>query len=139
MGLYNTILVSIDLFPGSHQVFGKAVELAEQHDAKLCVIHVEPRPLQAAGSPKVHQLENSTGHKIRDLAERYNISQQNTHIAFGDPESEILDYAKNIKADLIVIGSHGKRGLRKLLGSTSNAVLNNAPCHIYLVKLSNGQ
>jgi len=54
---------------------------------------------------------------------------------FGEPRSAILDTAKDWGADLIVVGSHGKRGLdRFLLGSVSEAVAIHAPCSVRVVR-----
>jgi nucleotide-binding universal stress UspA family protein len=54
----------------------------------------------------------------------------------GDPKSEILDAAAKWKADLIVIGSHGWKGLNRfLLGSVSDAVARHATCSVEIVRL----
>ncbi len=53
----------------------------------------------------------------------------------GDPRSAIVDRAAAWPADMIVVGSHGKRGLtRFLLGSTSEAVARFAPCSVQIVR-----
>jgi len=54
----------------------------------------------------------------------------------GDPKSVILDDAKSWGADLIVLGSHGRKGLdRFLVGSVSEAVLRHAHCSVEIVRL----
>lgn len=59
-----------------------------------------------------------------------------TTIAQGDPKSKILDDAKAWGADLIVLGSHGRKGLdRFLIGSVSEAVLRHADCSVEIVRL----
>jgi nucleotide-binding universal stress UspA family protein len=56
---------------------------------------------------------------------------------FGEPRSVILDLAKEWDADLIVVGSHGRRGLdRFLLGSVSESVAIHAPCSVRVVRAS---
>ena len=58
-------------------------------------------------------------------------------ILLGEPRSVILDTAKDWRADLIVVGSHGKRGLdRFLLGSVSEAVAIHASCSVRVVRVS---
>jgi universal stress protein A len=57
------------------------------------------------------------------------------HIILGAPGSEIRELAKATKADLIVIGSHGRHGFSLLLGSTANAVLHDAGCNVLAVRL----
>ena len=55
----------------------------------------------------------------------------------GDPKSKILDLAKEWHADLIVVGSHGRKGLdRFLLGSVSDAVARHAHCSVEIVRIS---
>ena len=54
----------------------------------------------------------------------------------GDPRAEIIDDAASWRADLIVLGSHGRKGLdRFLLGSVSEFVARHAPCSIEIVRL----
>jgi len=59
-----------------------------------------------------------------------------TAVAQGDPKSMILDEAKSWGADLIVLGTHGRKGLdRFMLGSVSEAVLRHARCSVEVVRL----
>src|ERR1044071_6790912 len=52
----------------------------------------------------------------------------------GDPQVTILDYAVSMEADLIVMGTHGRRGFKRLLlGSVTEAVLREAPCPVLTV------
>ena len=54
----------------------------------------------------------------------------------GDPKTRIIDHAKEWRADLIVIGSHGLRGLSRLLmGSVSEAVIRHAGCSVEVVRV----
>ena len=54
----------------------------------------------------------------------------------GTPKWRIIDEAKNWNADLVVLGSQGRRGLtRVLLGSVSEAVAMNAPCSVEVIRL----
>lgn len=59
-----------------------------------------------------------------------------TLVATADPRVAIVEVATNESADLVVIGSHGRTGLRKLLlGSVSSHVVSHAPCSVLVVKL----
>jgi nucleotide-binding universal stress UspA family protein len=59
-----------------------------------------------------------------------------TAVVQGDPKSIILDEAKAWGADLIVLGSHGRKGLEHfLVGSVSEAVLRHAHCSVEIVRL----
>ncbi|MGH9140296.1 MAG: universal stress protein [Thermoanaerobaculia bacterium] len=52
----------------------------------------------------------------------------------GDPRHAILEVAKECRADLIVLGSHGRRGLDRMLGSVSDSVARHAPCSVEIVR-----
>jgi nucleotide-binding universal stress UspA family protein len=53
----------------------------------------------------------------------------------GDPKTVILDEAEEWGADLIVVGSHGRTGLKRwLLGSVAQSIVNQAPCSVYVVR-----
>jgi nucleotide-binding universal stress UspA family protein len=53
----------------------------------------------------------------------------------GHPAEKIIDAAREMGADLIVVGSHGKHGTKKfLLGSVSSKVVEHAPCHVLVIK-----
>lgn len=52
----------------------------------------------------------------------------------GDPRQTIIDCAKEWRTDLIVLGSHGKKGLDRMLGSVSDSVARHAPCSVEIVR-----
>jgi len=56
-------------------------------------------------------------------------------VLYGSPESRIVETAEQMKADLIILGSHGyNRWERLLLGSVSDSVLHHAPCSVLIVR-----
>ena len=60
-----------------------------------------------------------------------------TAVEEGDPKSKIVEAAKRWNADLIILGSHGRRGVdRFLMGSVSEAVARHAPCSVQIVRIS---
>lgn len=60
-----------------------------------------------------------------------------TAVEEGDPKSKIVEDAANWHADLVVMGSHGRKGLdRFLMGSVSEAVSRHAPCSVEVVRIS---
>jgi nucleotide-binding universal stress UspA family protein len=63
---------------------------------------------------------------------KFNVS---TELVEGDPKSQIIDIADNWRADMIVLGSHGRTGLdRFLMGSVSQAVVRHAHCTVEIVR-----
>ena len=70
---------------------------------------------------------------IRDRSN--GIDDKHHHIVLGKPEVEIHASAKELGADLIVVGSHGRYGLALLMGSTANGVLHGASCDVLAVRV----
>lgn len=59
-----------------------------------------------------------------------------THVLTGDPREGLLDTARGVGADMIVVGSHGRAGLSKLLmGSVASHIVTHAHCNVLVVKL----
>jgi nucleotide-binding universal stress UspA family protein len=59
-----------------------------------------------------------------------------TAVEEGDPKSKIVEDAASWKADLIILGSHGRRGMERfLMGSVSDAVARHAPCSVQVVRI----
>lgn len=62
-------------------------------------------------------------------------NQISTEVLFGSPESRIVETAEEMKADMIVVGSHGYNSWeRLLLGSVSDSVVHHAPCSVLVVR-----
>ena len=56
-------------------------------------------------------------------------------VLLGSPKYEICNYARENHSDLLILGSHGRHGIKLLLGSTANGVLHDMPCDVLAVKL----
>jgi universal stress protein A len=69
------------------------------------------------------------------LGENMDVSSGNLHILNGSPAHEIHRFANENGVQLIVIGTHGQKGLQLLLGSTANAVLHGAGCDVLSVRI----
>jgi universal stress protein A len=145
MSSYQHILLAIDLSPGSAQVALKAQELASMNQAKLSIIHVvEIVPMMDvnydAVSPfnaELYELLVSNAEKnLADFINEAKINPQQQFLEQGDARDEIIRVAEEKQVDLIVLGSHGRRGLALLLGSTANAVLHHAQCDVLAVRLA---
>lgn len=74
--------------------------------------------------------------QLTKMAVDFDIAEKNQIMEIGSPKLEIVRIAKEIQADLIVVGSHGRHGLALLLGSTANGVLHHAVCDVLAVRLS---
>ncbi len=146
---YSNILVAIDLTDEAEDVLGKARQVANQHgQARLSVVTVI-RPLthsfsgldaagMAAAAPIEAQMRTQAREQLDELAAKYDIPKDATHLREGQPAAEIRALAEESAADLIVIGTHGRHGLGLLLGSTANGVLHGVPCDTLTVKIPTG-
>ena len=139
---YQHILLAIDLTDESQQVSDKAVALAQQGSAKLSLIHViEPLSFAYGGDVPMdlstiqEQLDEHAQQRLETFSSQLGIPIEQLHVVSGHTESEIHRIAKEIEADLIVVGSHGRHGLSLLLGSTANGVLHGAKCDVLAVRV----
>ena len=142
MSEYSHILVGVDLTEESRPVSERACSLAKAFGAELSLIHViEPLSLAYGGdipmdlSTIQEQIQETAKTHLAEFAESLSISEEDRHLIFGRPETEIHTLANEIDADLIVVGSHGRHGLALLLGSTANGVLHGSPCDVLAVRV----
>ncbi len=128
------ILYPTDFSPYSNQAYFHAVALAEHHKASLTILYVF---IPGGGTEDAdrrywrNQLE-----QIRPVNPAIPVH----HIFLeGDPAAEIVRFAADAGIDLIVMGTHGRSGLDRLLvGSVTEKVMREAPCSVMAVKLPRG-
>ena len=134
----HVILHPTDFSEQSQHAFRLACALARDHGSRLVLLHVVPSPVVLAGEGimlpppdpadeaiwnQLHQLDVPTG----ILALR--------QVVQGEAAGEILRLAEETHADLIVMGTHGRTGLSRLLmGSVAEKVLRRAACPVLVVK-----
>ncbi len=81
------------------------------------------------------QVHNSLTNRANELANYFKSGNILTEIARGEPQQAIIEVAKRCYADLIVMGSHGHTGFKRLiLGSVSQAVSQEAPCAVAIIR-----
>jgi universal stress protein A len=81
------------------------------------------------------QLGEELKQKLTVLGKKFNVPTDHLHILHGSPSHEVHRFAKDNDVQLIVIGTHGQKGLQLLLGSTANAVLHGAGCDVLAVRI----
>lgn len=142
------ILVPMDASKFSFEAANYAVGLAKMHDASVFLIHVvEIHPYYSlpyyltAGADlmlekEIKKLADSWFGKIEENARRQNVkASHETLLRRRSVIEAIVSYAKDKKVDLIIIGSHGATGLKRLLmGSVAKGVIEHAPCPVLLVR-----
>ena len=133
------VVVPCDFSDESIAAVDTALEMVES-PASLHVIHVLPD--LAAGEPGVvwGTVDDDSRREHATDALRRVLSDGKYHdidvvIAFGSPGHEIVDYAETTSADLIVMPSHGRRGLsRMLIGSVAERVVRLAHCPVLVLR-----
>ena len=73
---------------------------------------------------------------LGDQAKKFDIPKDRQHFELGPIKHVVVDLAKDLKADLIVVGSHSHHGLERLLGSKANAILHLAQCDVLTVRIT---
>jgi nucleotide-binding universal stress UspA family protein len=127
------ILYATDFSSYSNQAYFHAVALAEHHEADLTIAFVCVPGADLGDKRRWrNQLEN-----IRPA----NPSIPIHHVFLeGDPAAEIVRHAEDAGLDLIVMGTHGRTGVERLLmGSVAEKVMRAAACSVLVVKLPKGQ
>jgi nucleotide-binding universal stress UspA family protein len=140
---FKQIICPVDFTESSVRALAYAAAFVRWYDAHLTVLHVVPTfdPMQVRGdlgdpvrvvTPMPREQVLTEMSRSLNLAA---VSPRATPIAeAGDPQATIIDQAVSTKADLIVMGTHGRRGFKRLLlGSVTEAILREAPCPVLTV------
>ena len=140
-----TILHPTDFSPASRPAFRKAIEMARKDRATLTLLHVMA-PMIPAGnlyiSPRTYDewaaAATESAHKaMGGLLERARAAgvKAKSIVVMGTPADAIVRTARTRRAELIVMGTHGRSGLsRVLLGSVASRVIATAPCPVLTVR-----
>jgi len=137
------ILVPIDFSEGSVAALDYAVGLASKLDAKIHLLNVVG--VQALGAEYGMPVAAAAVELICDTGQQAlaKLIAANKHVAsfappmleVGDPRTMIEAVAKKLGVDLVVMGTHGRHGLKRLLlGSVAEMVVRTAPCPVLLVR-----
>lgn len=140
------ILFATDFSEGSSHALPYAVDMARQYGAKLYILHVIFDVAKTAGWYVPHvsideiyqDMEKSAKAEIeKTFIEEMRALQGVEHLVLkGIPHEEITRFAAENRVDLIILGTHGRRGIdRVLFGSTAEQVVRNAPCPVLSVRL----
>src|SRR3989338_3346406 len=138
--MYKHILFATDLTEDTDYLVEKVRSVRGLTKAKLSLIHVvEPLPGYSYAYLGIEDIEGQlieeARQSIEKLATKLNVNKKDQFIEVGPTKTKILKIADDVKADLIICGSHGRHGLSLLLGSTANAILHGAKCDVLTVRL----
>jgi nucleotide-binding universal stress UspA family protein len=138
------ILVAIDFSDCARKALQYALPLAKEHGAAITLIYVVQTPAYPGGEfgrldyvPMEAEMRESGKKALATLIEKEicDAVPVDSIITTGAPAHEITEAAKRIPADLIVISTHGRTGLKHVfLGSVAEMVVRHAPCPVLIVR-----
>ncbi len=141
--IWKKICCAVDFSEPSWIAMEQAAELAGQLHAELTLVHVLPPPAPAATDvlvpPAVLEAEarraDETLEVWRSDAEARAALPVRARVLLGDPALELARFAADEGCDLLVLGTHGRTGLSRLvLGSVAERVLRRAPLPVLVVR-----
>ncbi len=153
MNAIKKILLPIDFSDASSTLLEYGVYLAEKYEAQLAIVYVSEDPFTYSGLPLTdysglpltdipfNQLEEDMTKYARERMDLFlkknmaevSVAHEGT-VLFGQVAEEIIRYAEEKTIDLIIIGTHGFKGLdRMLLGSVAEKVVKLAPCPVMTI------
>ncbi|MDG2990267.1 universal stress protein [Candidatus Synechococcus calcipolaris G9] len=138
--MFNTILIALDMTDFSERVMEALYQLPIDADTQVILSHVispsESGFDSPADRPSAHP--QGTYRAIEEHLHRFQSqlpAAAKIEIVTGDPAEEIIRLANIYAADLIILGTRGLTGMRRVVqGSVSGAVVADAPCSVFVVK-----
>jgi nucleotide-binding universal stress UspA family protein len=141
--LFTNILVPVDGSDNSYRALDAALLFSEKLGSNITAVHVmEQVPITHIGSEKLlsefleaYKKENQDIlSKCSEIATQKGLTIK-TLLLQGNPASVILDYSKQEKFDLLIMGSRGMGKFKELiLGSVSNKIVHHSPCAVLLIR-----
>lgn len=146
MAHFRKLLLAIDLSPESDLLISRVAKMYREDVDHLHVVHVIKRGLHDAPSVAAdsgesghaQRLIDHTGIRLRELLHRngLEISSDRIYVETGEPSYEIKKLAREIAADLVIVGSHSKgNDWLQLPGTTTNCVIQGISSDVMAVKV----
>jgi len=142
------VLIAIDSSMDADFILEKSDQYLPKEGAEISMISVvEPMPLFYADiywSNETYEVEKNlvregiekAKEKLMEFGRLYGIQTSNCHVKQGDIVTEIQRMAENLNIDLLVMGSHCRKGFHRFrMGSTAAAVIHGAKYDLHIVRL----
>ncbi len=146
MSGYKKIVVAIDLSSESSSIMKRALDVAAP-DSEIHLIYVQ-EPMDSVymgvvpygpvfvGMDEVEEnLRSELRQKLDEIGEKTDVPESARHFLNGTPAREIRRFAEEHAMELIVLGTHGQKGVQLLLGATANSVLHGSSCDVLAVRI----
>ena len=145
---YKNVLVAVDYSELTSVIFKKLEALEENTDANIMLLHVVERDIPSLMGESQNQainisrewaleeikLKANAEKELKKEAEKYKLGKVKYLTEVGVPRFSIITIANRNNVDLIIVGAQGVHGIKKLIGSTAQSVLNNATCDVLAVR-----
>jgi nucleotide-binding universal stress UspA family protein len=141
--VFSTIVVGTDGSDTAGAAVELAVQLAREQGAKLHLVvgvHTPTAVAVPSGGANVSDpmgsgpLRSAAQRMLENAAGGVEGLETEIHTEVGDPADVIIRCADEVGADLIVVGSKGLRGTKRILGSVPNTVAHKAGCHVLIAR-----
>jgi len=134
-----TIVFPTDFSHASDAALPHAETLAKQSAARLLIVHVEEPPLAYGGGELYYGLPEPSSERILKMLEDVKPADPKVpfvhRLTMGDPAGEIVRIAADEGAEMIVLGTHGRTGMtRILMGSVAEAIVRRSPCPVLVYR-----
>ena len=148
--MFSTIVVGTDGSEPANEAVALAMKIASVDGATLHLVHaVKVSPTGApvtqvgstvavSGNPAMTREIQDAAKSILETAAGVTDVNLKTHTVCGAPADVLMELAKKVRADLIVVGSKGMQGTHRLIGSVPNSVAHGADCHVLIAKTTGG-
>jgi universal stress protein A len=146
MSGYSKIAVAIDLSSESDVIMKRAVDVSAP-ESEIHMIYVQ-EPMDSVymgvvpygpvfvGMDEVEEnLRSELQQKLDEIGEQFGVPSDCRHFLNGTPAREIHRFADELGVELIVLGTHGQKGVQLLLGATANSVLHGSSCDVLAVRV----
>ncbi len=131
------IIFATDFSPSSEAALATAISLARDSDSTLILLHVQVPPTAFGGGEAYigpTETEEQLSEMLTQLVPADAHVRVERRLVVGDPSHEIVRMAEQNHSSMIVIGSHGRTGIARLLmGSVAEAVVRRAKCAVLTV------
>lgn len=146
MAQFRKLLLALDLSPESELLIGRVLEMCQDDLDRLNVVHVIKQGMHDGVAASAETGRNShaqrmidhTSIRLRETLHRngLDIPSEKIFLVRGEPSFEIKKVAKEIGADLVIVGSHSKRDdFLHLPGTTTNCVMQGISSNVMAVKI----
>jgi len=143
------VVVAIDLHKGSNRVMGRALSAAAETGGVVHLVHVAEtnianvKPPEDMDAPELtgndlHKLQEFVENRLADFKKRRPdaaVPEVTIHTDTGDPADKICGFAAEKDADIVILGTHNRTGIKRLLiGSVAEKVVRGAGCPVLVVR-----